>query len=100
MVNQFNILKKKIPADFFKNKPIKKAFLFGSYARNEAQKGSDIDILIELDTTKTVGLIEYIKIKDSLEEILKLKVDLVSSDGVSPHILPFINQDKILIYEA
>jgi uncharacterized protein len=96
----YSIIKGKVLADFFKNKPIKKAFLFGSYARNEAKKDSDIDILVELDSTKTIGLIEYIKIKDSLEEILNLKVDLVSTEGVSAHILPFINQDKILIYEA
>jgi len=36
--------------------------------------------------------------ESDLETILEKKVDLVSAKGVSKHILPFINQDKILIY--
>lgn len=84
----------------FADKPILRAFLFGSVARNEQKEGSDLDILVELDPTKTIGLIEYIKVQEELEAAFKTKVDLVSSDGLSPYILPFINIDKKLIYEA
>ena len=35
--------------NFFHDKPVKKAYLFGSFARNEADEQSDIDILVELD---------------------------------------------------
>jgi hypothetical protein len=35
-----------------------------------------------------------------LEELLKRKVDLVSSQGLSRHIKPFVDRDKILIYEG
>jgi len=38
--------------NFFSGKPVKKAYLFGSYARNEARNNSDIDILVELDYTQ------------------------------------------------
>ncbi len=85
---------------FFKEKPIKKAFLFGSNARNEATDDSDVDILVELDSNKMIGMIEYIKIINGLEEIFNKKVDLVTTDGVSPYIKPFIDNEKILIYEA
>ena len=34
-----------------------------------------------------------------LKELLKKKVDLVSIAGLSPHMKPFIDKDKILIYE-
>lgn len=85
---------------FFKEKPIKKAYLFGSYAENKAKSGSDIDILVELDSTKMIGMIEYIKMIDGLEAILHKKVDLVTTDGLSSHIKPFVDKNKILIYEA
>ena len=85
---------------FFKGKPIKKAYLFGSYARNESTQNSDIDILVELDTTQTIGMIEYIKMIEGLENIFSRKVDLVSTDGLSAYIQPFIDNEKILIYEA
>ena len=40
---------RKVISDYFQNKPVLKAYLFGSYVRGEASEQSDIDILIELD---------------------------------------------------
>ena len=82
---------------YFASKPIKKAYLFGSYARGEATPESDVDILAELEETTTIGMIEFIKIMDDLEDILKRKIDLVTTDGLSPYIKPFIDAEKILI---
>ncbi|MFN3380025.1 MAG: nucleotidyltransferase family protein [Runella zeae] len=84
---------------FWKDKPIKKAYLFGSVVRQELTPTSDIDILVELDSTKTVGMIEYIKIMEALEKLLSRKVDLVATDGLSPYIKPVIDKEKRLIYE-
>lgn len=84
--------------DYFRNKPVSKAFLFGSYSRDEAEENSDVDILVELDYSKHIGL-GFIKMKLDLEEKLHKKIDLVSSNAISKHILPFINNDKKLIYE-
>ena len=81
-----------------KGKPVKRAFLFGSFIRGEADRNSDVDILVELDYSKHIG-IGFVKIKNQLEEALNKKVDLVSENSLSHHILPFINQDKLLIYE-
>ncbi|OGV01873.1 MAG: nucleotidyltransferase [Ignavibacteria bacterium RIFOXYB2_FULL_36_7] len=83
---------------FFKSKPVLRAYLFGSEARNESEGNSDIDILVELDYSKPIGL-EFVKMKLELEELLNKKVDLLSSGGISKYIQPFIEQDKILIYE-
>lgn len=82
----------------FSDKPVKRAFLFGSFTRGEADRDSDVDILVELDYTKHIG-IGFVKMKNQLEEILNKKVDLVSENSISRHILPFIDQDKQLIYE-
>lgn len=84
--------------DYFQDKPVMKAFLFGSFSREEALNDSDIDILVELDYSKHIGL-GFINMKLDLEDKLHKKVDLISSNAVSKHILPFINNDKKLIYE-
>ncbi len=86
--------------DFWKDKPIRKAYLFGSVVREELTSQSDIDILVELDHTQLIGLIEYIKLMEALEDRLGRKVDLVTTDGLSPHIKPAIDREKLLIYEA
>jgi predicted nucleotidyltransferase len=90
-----NILRK-----YFAGKPVKKAYLFGSYARNTAVKGaSDIDILLELDYSKPIGM-KFFSFQKELEDLLHNKVDVVTSDGISTYVLPYIEKDKILIYEA
>lgn len=84
---------------YFTQKPVLKAYLFGSYSRNEADHESDVDILVELDYSKHIGL-GFVQMKFDLEERLNKKVDLVSADGINQRILPYIEPDKQLIYEA
>ncbi len=83
---------------FFKKKPVLRAYLFGSEARNESDETSDIDIIVELDYSKPIGL-EFVRMELELENLLNKKVDLLSSAGISKYIKPFIENDKILIYE-
>jgi len=84
--------------DYFKDKPVLKAYLFGSYARGDASKDSDYDILVELDYTQRIGL-EYIQMQLDLASLLKGQVDIVSDKALSRHIRPFVEQEKLLIYE-
>lgn len=84
--------------EYFRDKPVLRAFLFGSFSRNEASADSDIDILVDLDYSKHIG-IGFVNMKFELEEKLHKKIDIVSSNAVSKYILPFINKDKRLIYE-
>lgn len=83
---------------YFTGKPVLRAYLFGSNARGEAQKDSDIDILVDLDYSKHIGM-GFVQMHIDLEDALQKKVDLVSSNSVSKHIEPFIENDKVLIYE-
>ena len=84
--------------DFFAGKPVLRAYLFGSFSRNEASTNSDIDILVDLDYSQHIGL-GFVQMKFDLERKLHRTVDLVSAQAVSQHILPFVNRDKQLIYE-
>lgn len=68
--------------------------LFGSYARDEAERNSDIDLLYIQDKNKKLGL-EFFDIVDFLEKILKKKVDMVEQSYINKHIKESILSDKI-----
>jgi predicted nucleotidyltransferase len=90
---------KKVVTEYFQDKPVRKVYLFGSYARKEATEKSDVDLLIELDYTKRVGL-QFFGWYQDLHDLLHTKVDVVSANGLSPYIADLIHRDKRLIYEA
>lgn len=71
--------------------------MFNSYVRGVADKKSDIDILVHLDYNQKIGL-QFIQMKLDLEKLLNIKVDLVSSNGMSKYIKPLVNVEKRLIY--
>jgi uncharacterized protein len=85
-------------ANYFKNKPVKKVYLFGSKARGAGSDSSDIDLLVELDHTTPIGL-KFVTMKIELEHLLHADVDLVTTESVSKYLRPFIDQEKLLIYE-
>ena len=89
--------KAEIIGTYFKDKPVKKAYLFGSYMRREAREDSDIDILVELDYEVKIGLL-FIKMQLDLEDLLQKKVDLVSDKGFSKYMKPMVDKEKMLIY--
>jgi len=75
---------------------IQKAYLFGSYARGEAGIGSDIDLCIEKGKLRT--LFELSGFRQDLEEVLKNKVDVVTTVGLSDGFKEQIKKEMILIY--
>jgi uncharacterized protein len=88
--NLLIFMSKKINPELKKIKPviikilkkngIKKAGIFGSYARGEQRKKSDIDILIKYDKS----LLKLVGIEMELEKILNKKVDLLTYGGINP----------------
>ena len=82
---------------FFSEKPVLKAYLFGSYGRGEGREHSDIDLLVELDHSQPIGW-DFIQMQLDLQELLEKKVDLVSARGLSRYIRPIIEKEKVLIY--
>lgn len=79
-----------------KKAAIKKATLFGSYARGDNTEKSDIDILISFPESTT--LLDVARLKRQLEDQLQKKVDLVSYNAISPLIRESIlkNQYPVL----
>lgn len=89
----------KIKYYFTENKSVNRIFLFGSYARNEENEESDIDLLLELNDNEKTDLMDFIGWKLDLEKLLKKNVDLVTTDGMSKFVKPFVDAEKKLIYE-
>ncbi|KGG79472.1 nucleotidyltransferase [Caloranaerobacter azorensis H53214] len=67
---------------------VKRIGIFGSYARGEQTECSDVDILVEF--SRPIGW-EFIDLKYYLEDLLNMKVDLVTVNALKPQI-----KDKIL----
>lgn len=86
-------------AEYLKTQPVVKAWIFGSYARGEEKPWSDVDILVELDRRKPIGLLKFVGIKNSLEDILDKDVDLVENGTLRQYAVESVNHDKQLIYE-
>jgi predicted nucleotidyltransferase len=74
---------------------VRKIGVFGSYIRKEANKKSDIDILVEF--FETPDLFEFIELENFLIKLLKIKVDLVTKDALKPLIKKEILRETIYI---
>ena len=85
-------------AEYFKTQPVLKAWLFGSFSRNEQTPDSDVDIIVLLDKSRPIGL-KFFGMWNDLEELLGRKVDLVSEGTLLPFAQESAEKDKILIYE-
>ena len=79
---------------------VKMIAVFGSFARGEETQTSDIDLLDELkspDQRPPLGL-QWFTLEEQLSQQAGRPVELVSEEGLSPHIRPFIEQEKVILY--
>jgi uncharacterized protein len=88
VLDTLRIHKEKILKEF----PVRRLALFGSLARQEQIRESDVDILVDVDPS--IGL-KFMALADRLQEILHCKVDLVSLRGVKPSLLKVIEKESI-----
>jgi uncharacterized protein len=73
-----------------------KVGIFGSFARGDNKKGSDIDVLVEFK--EAPSLLTLIKLENDLTEILGVKVDLVTTGALkNKRIKKSIKKDLISI---
>jgi predicted nucleotidyltransferase len=73
---------------------IKNIGLFGSIVRGDVNPDSDVDILVEFE--KPIGL-DFVLLADELEEILGVKIDLVTPTAIKPTMFEYIKQDLIYV---
>ncbi len=74
--------------------PIKSLAIFGSYAREEQKKSSDLDLMVEFNGK--IG-VEFIDLADELESLIGFKVDLVSKNGIKQNYFNQISSELIYV---
>lgn len=84
---------------FFQDKPVKKVYLFGSYADGDATEESDIDLLIE--SNNDFKFLKFSAQIEELEKTLNKKIDFVGMGALRPdrYFTKFVNEQKKVIYE-
>jgi len=84
---------------YFSNQPVAKAWIFGSFARNQASYDSDLDVLVQFVRPNKLDILDYVGMKQDLEKLSGRQVDLVEEASLTPEMKHWIEQDKILVYE-
>lgn len=80
---------------------VKRVAVFGSVVRGEDAPDSDLDILVTLPPPgerPVIGL-KWFELVERLSAVLERPVDLVTEDGLSPYIRPYIEREMIILYE-
>ncbi|MFA6547886.1 MAG: nucleotidyltransferase family protein [Candidatus Magasanikbacteria bacterium] len=87
---------KKSIIPILKKHQVKRASIFGSFARGEERKNSDVDLLV--DFKKEVGLFAFVNLKNSLEEKVGRKFDVITFRSVDKKLKPYINKDLVRVF--
>lgn len=74
---------------------VKAIALFGSLARGEATPTSDIDMMVDFSGPATFD--QYMGLKILLEDLFKVKIDLVTRKGIRSRIFPYIEKDLVYV---
>lgn len=90
------VIKKKINP-ILKRRDVVKAAIFGSAARGEMKKNSDVDILIKYGSKKS--LLDLVRLQFELEGKLGKKVDLLTYKSIHPLLRHIILKEQKIIYE-
>jgi uncharacterized protein len=86
------------PAAELRRRGVRHAALFGSVARGESKRSSDIDVLIELDPQAPVWLFEYVGITQYLADLFPVRVDVANRSTLKPLVRPTIERDAIYAF--
>jgi predicted nucleotidyltransferase len=84
--------------EYFKSKPIKALYLFGSYARGDADGESDIDLIVELDFDAN-ATINIPRCKQDLNAALSIRIDIFQRHKLLKYARDSISKEWILLWE-
>jgi predicted nucleotidyltransferase len=77
---------------------IRHAAVFGSIARGENRSDSDLDIVIEVDPEARMTVFDYAGLKEYVAGLFDGPVDVVSRDGLKPHVRSAVTADAIYAF--
>jgi predicted nucleotidyltransferase len=96
--DRVNITKKQI-ADFCEKNHILRLAFFGSVLRNDCRPDSDVDILVYLDRSVPIGLMEMAGMERQLSEMIGRKVDLRTPNELSVYFRDDVIAGAEVVYE-
>ncbi|WP_414462385.1 nucleotidyltransferase family protein [Hyphomicrobium sp. DY-1] len=73
-------------------------YLFGSVARNEARRGSDVGVFIDRDKRRPMGLPDLVLLRRRMQDVLGVKVDLGTRGGLHPLIRRAVERTAIKVF--
>lgn len=68
-------------------------YIFGSYARGDADRESDLDVLVEFEHGRS--LLDLVRLERELKEALGMDVDVVTPDGLHPIIRERVMEERV-----
>ncbi len=74
---------------------VRRSSLFGSCARGSMSESSDIDVLVELPDA--MSLLQYVRLKQDLEDAVGRPVDLVEYKSVKPRLQEYILSNQVSV---
>jgi uncharacterized protein len=79
---------------------VKTLYVFGSVLTNQFTKKSDIDLVVDIDSTDPFDYADsYFNLKFALQDLFKRKIDLLENKAIkNQYIRENIEQSKVLIY--
>jgi hypothetical protein len=86
-------------AAYFATTPLKAVYVYGSYARGDADEHSDIDLLLETDGARR-GVLDVARMRRELGALLSIPVDLCEHHKVLKYARAHIWRERVLIYRA
>lgn len=88
---------KRMAIPILKANGVKKAAVFGSFARGDANENSDVDLLVKYEGG--TSLFDVVDLKNQLEAALGREVDLVSYDFIDKYIKERVLRERVPLYE-
>jgi predicted nucleotidyltransferase len=74
---------------------VRKIYLFGSSARNEATMASDVDLIVEFEPKARIGLFRFSRLRYELSQVLNSAVDLTTIDALHQDLKTDILQEAV-----
>ncbi|MCM8808126.1 MAG: nucleotidyltransferase family protein [Candidatus Omnitrophica bacterium] len=96
-LEEIKIILKNLKSELEQKYRVKEIGVFGSWARGEQKKKSDVDILVEFEENAGISLFDFIEMEDYLSKKIGVKVDLVEKKALKPYIGKIILKEVIYL---
>ena len=87
-------------SDFCRREGIRRLALFGSHLRGDATTDSDLDLLVEFEPGRSIGLLTMARLTRELSDLLGCPVDLRTHEDLSRYFRDEVAAEARTLYEA